>query len=279
VDADLDTLATALYVRVDDLLVTHPVRAPWRPEVGIAPKITDAELVTLAVMAALLDYTSEAPLAALGHAQLSSLFPYLPQQPGCNKRLRALAGTVGWLIGMLARDTSLYSDDVWLADSTPVECGRILRDLEALRAGRVRRVRLLRQPLPLLLGAAAAPAVYRALAADRVRAHRRQGRRTRHAAFTSSPIRHCLRAATRRSSPTRTTTAASSKPPYPSSASPCYGQLARANATGPARGSSNRYGRSSNRSTTPSKASSTSNSTVAAPSPACSSASGSDYSP
>jgi hypothetical protein len=54
VDADLDTLATAFYVRVDDLLRTHPERAPWRPEVGIAPKITDAELVTLAVMAALL---------------------------------------------------------------------------------------------------------------------------------------------------------------------------------------------------------------------------------
>jgi cobalamin biosynthesis protein CbiG len=52
VDADLDTLAIALYVRVDDLL-THPERAPWRPEVGIAPKITDAELVTLAVMARL----------------------------------------------------------------------------------------------------------------------------------------------------------------------------------------------------------------------------------
>jgi hypothetical protein len=175
VDADLDTLATALYVRVDDLLMTHPERGPWRPEVGIAPKITDAELVTLAVMAALLGYTSEARWLRFARGQLRSLFPYLPQQPGYNKRLRALAGTVGWLIGMLARDTSLYSDDVWLADSTPVECGRILRDLEALRAGRVRRLRLLRQPLPLLLGAAAAPAVYRARAADRVRAHRRQG--------------------------------------------------------------------------------------------------------
>jgi hypothetical protein len=124
VDADLDTLATALYVRVDDLLRTHPERAPWRPEVGIAPKITDAELVTLAVMAALLGYTSEARWLRFARAQLRSLFPYLPQQPGYNKRLRALAGTVGWLISMLARDTSLWSDDVWLADSTPVECGR-----------------------------------------------------------------------------------------------------------------------------------------------------------
>ena len=33
-DADLDTLATALYVRVDDLLKTYPERAPWRPRSG-----------------------------------------------------------------------------------------------------------------------------------------------------------------------------------------------------------------------------------------------------
>ena len=59
-DADLDTLATALYVRVDDLLKTEPGRVPWRPRVGIAPKLADAELVTLAVMQALLGFTSEA---------------------------------------------------------------------------------------------------------------------------------------------------------------------------------------------------------------------------
>jgi hypothetical protein len=124
VDADLDTLATALYVRVDDLLRIYPERAPWRPEVGIAPEITDAELVTLAVMAALLGFTSERRWLRFARVQLNALFPYLPQQPGYNKRLRALAATIGWLVGMLARDTSLWVDDVWLADSTPIECGR-----------------------------------------------------------------------------------------------------------------------------------------------------------
>jgi hypothetical protein len=38
VAADLDSLATALYVRTDDLLKATPDRAPWRPKVGIAPK-------------------------------------------------------------------------------------------------------------------------------------------------------------------------------------------------------------------------------------------------
>lgn len=123
-DADLDTLATALYVRVDDLLKCHPERAPWRPKVGIAPRISDAELVTVAVMAALLGFTSERRWLRFARQQLGMLFPYLPSQPGYNKRLRNLADTICWLITTLARDTSLWTDDVWLADSTPVECGR-----------------------------------------------------------------------------------------------------------------------------------------------------------
>jgi len=124
VDADLDTLATALYVRVDDLLKTHPERVPPRPRVGIAPKLSDAELVTLSVMQALLGFTSEARWLRYARAHLRALFPYLPQQSGYNKRLRKLAGTIGWLIGVLGRDTSVFTDDVWLADSTPVECAR-----------------------------------------------------------------------------------------------------------------------------------------------------------
>jgi Transposase DDE domain len=124
VDADLDTLATALYVRTDDLLKASPDRAPVRPKVGIRPRITDAELVTLAVMQALLGRTSEARWLRYAHAQLRHLFPYLPQQPGYNKRLRALADTLRWLIAVLARDTHLWTDDVWVVDSTPVECAR-----------------------------------------------------------------------------------------------------------------------------------------------------------
>jgi hypothetical protein len=58
VDADLDTLATALYARADDLLKGHPERVPSRPRVGIAPRISDAELVTMAVMQALLGFAS-----------------------------------------------------------------------------------------------------------------------------------------------------------------------------------------------------------------------------
>jgi hypothetical protein len=121
---DLDTLATALYVRTDDLLKQHPQWAPWRPKVGIVPRLSDAELVTLAVMQALLGFTSEARWVRYAHAHLGHLFRYLPHQPGYNKRLRQAADLVRTVIRALAADTTLWTDDVWVVDSTPVECGR-----------------------------------------------------------------------------------------------------------------------------------------------------------
>ena len=120
----MDTLATALYVRTDDLLKQYPDLAPWRPAIGLQPQLTDAELVTLAVMQALLGYTSEARWIRHARAGLGHLFPYLPGQPGYNRRLRAAAGLITVLIRLLAADTSLWTDDVWVVDSTPVECGR-----------------------------------------------------------------------------------------------------------------------------------------------------------
>ncbi len=73
-DADLDTLATALYVRVDDLLKNTPERAPVRPRTGFPPQLSDAELVTLCVMQALLGYPSEARWLRFARARLRHLF-------------------------------------------------------------------------------------------------------------------------------------------------------------------------------------------------------------
>ena len=121
---DLDTLATALYVRVDEELKASPQVGRWRPKVGIAPRITDAELITLAVLQALLGYHQEARWIRYAQRALAHLFPYLPQQPGYNKRLRALAGQFKHIIRVLSTETGLWRDPVRLADSTPVECGR-----------------------------------------------------------------------------------------------------------------------------------------------------------
>ena len=118
------TPSRRLYARTDDLLKAAPERRPWRPAVGIAPRISDAELVTLAVLQALLGFTSEARWLRFAGEQLRGLFPYLPGQPGYNKRLRRLSGTLTWLIRALATDTSIWADDVWVVDSTPIECAR-----------------------------------------------------------------------------------------------------------------------------------------------------------
>lgn len=72
-NADLDGLATALYTRTDDLLKGSPHLAPWRPAVGIALRLTDAELVTLAMMQAMLGFTSEAKWLRYARAHLRHL--------------------------------------------------------------------------------------------------------------------------------------------------------------------------------------------------------------
>ncbi|MEU6789570.1 hypothetical protein ABZ912_61225 [Nonomuraea angiospora] len=88
------------------------------------PRLSDAELVTLAMMQAILGFTSEAKWLRHARVHLRHLFPYLPQQPGHNKRLRKAAGLMRSVDRILATATSVWSDDVWVVDSTPVECGR-----------------------------------------------------------------------------------------------------------------------------------------------------------
>jgi hypothetical protein len=123
-DADLDTLATALYVSADDLLKAHPERVPLRPATGFQPRITDAELITLAVIQALLQIPKERRFLRYARRHLIGMFPDLPGQSTYNRRLRSLAATMAWLVTMLASQVSVTTDQVWIVDSTPVECGR-----------------------------------------------------------------------------------------------------------------------------------------------------------
>lgn len=123
-NAELDTLTTALYVTIDDALINHPEWMPQRPKIGIAPKLSDAELLTLATLQALLGFTSEARFIRYAHTHLVSLFPYIPDRSGYNKRLRNATTTMRHITAMLARSCPSYTDNIWLVDSTPVECGR-----------------------------------------------------------------------------------------------------------------------------------------------------------
>jgi hypothetical protein len=116
VTTDLDTLLIALYVKIDDDLAG--LRRPGRP-----PRLTDAELVTLAVAQALLGCHSEARWLRTCYGRLGHLFPYLPKQPGYNKRLRRSLPLVKRIIRELAMDSDFWFDNHWIVDSTPVPCG------------------------------------------------------------------------------------------------------------------------------------------------------------
>ena len=114
--ADLDSLLTALYVLVDDLL-------PARTGAGRHPRITDAELISLAVAQILLHCPSERRFLRFARGRLGHLFPYIPKQPGYNKRLRALAPQICLAIQHLARVSPSFCERLRLLDSTPVPCG------------------------------------------------------------------------------------------------------------------------------------------------------------
>jgi hypothetical protein len=88
VDNDIETLATALYVKVDDMLRDWPDLTPERPADGITPTLSDAELLTLAVMSALLGFTSERRWLRYADRYLAGMFPRRIGQSGYNKRLR-----------------------------------------------------------------------------------------------------------------------------------------------------------------------------------------------
>src|SRR5258705_5516581 len=88
VDNDIETLATALYVKIDDMLRDWPDLAPERPADGIAPTLSDGELLALAVMSALLGFTSERRWLGFADENLAGMFPRPIGQSRFNKRLR-----------------------------------------------------------------------------------------------------------------------------------------------------------------------------------------------
>ena len=114
---DLGTPLTGLYVEVGDAFEG----TRW---LGRSPGLTDSELVCLAVVQVLLGFDCEARWMRFAHVQLRAVFPYLPERSGCNKRLKAALSLVERVIQAPASDTAFWFDNVWIIDSTPVECGR-----------------------------------------------------------------------------------------------------------------------------------------------------------
>lgn len=114
---DLDTLLTRLYVLADDFL-------PKRRGRGRRPRISDAEVVCLAVAQIFLDCPKERRFLRFAKRRLGHLFPYIPGQSGYNKRVRALAPEIARLVTRLAQLSPSFCDRLRLLDSTPVPCAQ-----------------------------------------------------------------------------------------------------------------------------------------------------------
>lgn len=113
--AQLDALLTAIYVLTDDFL--PPRSGPGRP-----PRISDAELITLAIAQILMGLPNDRQFLALAAYRLGHLFPYRPKQSGYNKRLRRLVPEIERTINYLAFISPSWCDGIRLLDSTPVPC-------------------------------------------------------------------------------------------------------------------------------------------------------------
>jgi hypothetical protein len=116
--AALDALIVGLYVQIDDFLGPRH-RGPGRP-----PKLTDAELICLAVAQVLLGMPNDRQFLALARWRLAHLFPVVIDQSGYNRRLRGLAPEIGRCISYLAWISPSFCDRIRLLDSTPVPCGQ-----------------------------------------------------------------------------------------------------------------------------------------------------------
>jgi hypothetical protein len=117
VHACLDDLVIALYVTIDELL--EPRRGPGRP-----PRLSDAELVCLAVAQVLLGYRSERRWLRAVTNRLGHLFPYVCGQAAYNRRLRRAAPLVATISQTLALSCPSWWDQWRLLDATPVPCGQ-----------------------------------------------------------------------------------------------------------------------------------------------------------
>jgi hypothetical protein len=105
---DLEALVVAAYVFADDYSVAA------RP--GPAAKVSDAELVALAVCQAAMGISSDRQFLGLVGYRLRGWFPSLPSQSRYNRRLRGLTGLLTLVQQRLAR--LLDSGGARLADGT-----------------------------------------------------------------------------------------------------------------------------------------------------------------
>jgi Transposase DDE domain len=109
--ASLETLVVAAYIFADAAAIPRP---------GPAGKITDAELIALAVAQAAMGLPSDRQFLGVIGKQLPGWFPHLPEQSQYNRRLRRLTGSISAVQLQLAE--LIAEGRVRLADGTLIAC-------------------------------------------------------------------------------------------------------------------------------------------------------------
>ena len=102
-----------LYVLIDDHVIRSGRRGPDRPK-----KLSDAELVYLAVAQVLLGARSEHTGSGCATDGLGHLSAYLSHQPGHHKRLKSAAPLLTPAMDYLAREVPSWHDQARLIDAT-----------------------------------------------------------------------------------------------------------------------------------------------------------------
>ena len=125
---------TELYVFVDDLLTSQPALAHWRHSPHDAPRFTDAEVLTLALLQGCLGVASLKQTYRLVAANWRKAFPHLCSYAQWLARLHGLAGQIS---ALLAATTQMSREGpaVYLLDAKPIPL------CHGLRHGRVRLLR------------------------------------------------------------------------------------------------------------------------------------------
>ena len=92
-ELDLDTFLTTMYCIADDLYrAEFAAQQPLRP--GPAPKLSNSEVITLALLAQWQRNRSERAFLRYAHNHWRSYFPNLLSQSAFNRRMRDLAGVI-----------------------------------------------------------------------------------------------------------------------------------------------------------------------------------------
>jgi hypothetical protein len=142
--ASLETLVIAAYVFADSLRIPRP---------GPAGKITDQELIAIAVAQAATGLCSDRQFLGVIARLLPGWFAHLPDQSQYNRRLRRLTPYITSVQLMVAQ--LIAEGRVRLADGTLLSCAKLprLRQPEPLR--RPRELRLFAVQEPVRVGHAA----------------------------------------------------------------------------------------------------------------------------